>query len=149
MELRTSVVIAMAHRLHEFDGPCSNLHGHNWEIVAICGIDPEEVNNRDGFVIEFGKLRKLIKDSLTPFDHSTVLHEDDDLVPDLRRVMSSYHILNVPPTTEHLASLFYGVIDATLQANYGHEIILSYIELHETPNNCVVATAHSTGVKLV
>jgi 6-pyruvoyltetrahydropterin/6-carboxytetrahydropterin synthase len=149
MELRTSVIIAMAHRLQDFVGPCRNLHGHNWVIDAYCGIDPDEVNNKDGYVVEFGKLRKSIKDATDFFDHSTILETGDFLLSHLRFDKCKVWEVNVPPTTEHIASLLFEAISDMLHAEYEGRIRLNYIEVHETPNNCVVATAHSTGVKLV
>jgi 6-pyruvoyltetrahydropterin/6-carboxytetrahydropterin synthase len=149
MELRTSITIAMAHRLQDFNGPCRNLHGHNWVITSTCRIDPDDVNVKAGFVVEFGTLRKVIKNALDSFDHSTVLETGDFFLPHLRFDGSRVHELNVPPTTEHLASLFYEVIAESLYVEFGLKVGLGYIELQETPNNTVFATSHSTGVELV
>jgi 6-pyruvoyltetrahydropterin/6-carboxytetrahydropterin synthase len=150
MELRTSIVIAMAHRLADHPGLCRNLHGHNWTITAVIGVDPEEVDNPTGYVLEFGDLRRMLKNILDIFDHSTILQDTDELIPHLKHVGTRMHILNVPPTTEHLSSLFYTVISDAVRAYYPDKSVsLNYVELVETPNNMVYATAHTTGVQLL
>lgn len=138
MELRTSVVIAMAHRLAGHEGLCRNLHGHNWTITAHISIDTDELIEHLGYVVEFGTLRKQMRNVLEPFDHSVVLQERDKLIPALEG--HRVHVLNVPPSTEHLAALFYRILDHMLRAEYSDRSVrIEYVELVETPNNTVTA----------
>lgn len=150
MELRTSVVIAMAHRLQNFDGKCKHLHGHNWTITCSIGIDPTDVATMgDGFVVESSMMRKSIQQVMEAFDHTTILENEDPLIQALGKLGLNTHVLNKPPTTEHLASLFYDAIRAQLDIHYPDQAPLTFLELTETPNYTVTAMGYSTGAKLV
>lgn len=149
MELRTSVIIAMAHRLAGHPGLCRNLHGHNWTINYSVGVNPEEIDASVGYVIEFSELRKNIKSVLDMFDHSTVLQERDILIPALVQANQKLLIIDTPPSTEHLAKLFFSLIEAALKGYYpDHSVHLEYIDLVETPNN-TVSTWTGGGVNLL
>lgn len=66
--------LPFAHRQHTHDGHCAWIHGHNWafEITfTSVGLD------KNGFVIDFGKL-KFVRDWLnSQFDHTLVLNAED------------------------------------------------------------------------
>jgi 6-pyruvoyltetrahydropterin/6-carboxytetrahydropterin synthase len=149
MELRTSVVIAMAHRLAGHPGLCRNLHGHNWVVNYSVGVNMEEADPSTGYVLELGQLRKNVKSIVDMFDHSVVLQERDVLIPSLREANQRLHIIDVPPSTEHLARLFFSIIEQGLKAFYpDHSVHLEYVDLVETPNN-TVSTWSGGGVKLI
>ena len=54
----------MAHALFGYDGPCKNIHGHNWIITIYC--KSEKLNHND-MVVDFTDIKKIIHDKL---DHS-------------------------------------------------------------------------------
>jgi 6-pyruvoyltetrahydropterin/6-carboxytetrahydropterin synthase len=150
MELRTSVVIAMAHRLMDHPGKCKNIHGHNWTINCVIGIDPVDAGSMErGFVVESSALRKSIQDVTSGFDHTTILQEGDPAISALLNLGSNVIVINKPPSTENLASLFYDVIKEQLNIHFPDQAPLNYLELTETPNYTVYAMGYSTGVKLV
>lgn len=64
------------HRLTNYDGKCSHLHGHSylWEVTA------EAHGLENGMVLDFKDLKSAMKTVLEPLDHCLVLHEEDPLV---------------------------------------------------------------------
>lgn len=77
---------ASAHQLREYKGKCENLHGHNWRVLA-------KVKGRElgaaGMLVDFGILKKLLKDCLSLLDHRFL----NELPP--------FDVIN--PTSENLA----------------------------------------------
>ena len=55
-----------AHRLREYKGKCSSLHGHNWKVRLT--VQAHELDKR-GITIDFGKLKKLLASLVSRFDH--------------------------------------------------------------------------------
>lgn len=73
--------ISAAHRLNlSYESKCSVLHGHNWIITIEC---KSRELNRDGMVVDFTHIKRLIKEVL---DHAVL----NDVLP-------------VNPTAENLA----------------------------------------------
>ena len=56
-----------AHRLREYEGKCSSLHGHNWKVRLT--VRATELDRR-GITMDFGKLKKLLASLLGRFDHT-------------------------------------------------------------------------------
>lgn len=74
-ELRTET----AHRLMDYDGRCSHMHGHSylWQVTAT---GPELTPN--GMVVDFKDLKRAMNTVLDPLDHALVLRNDDPLIRD-------------------------------------------------------------------
>jgi len=72
-QLRTET----GHRLNNYDGRCSHLHGHSylWEVTATA---PELSAN--GMILDFKDLKEAMNTVLDPLDHALVLAHDDPLV---------------------------------------------------------------------
>jgi 6-pyruvoyltetrahydropterin/6-carboxytetrahydropterin synthase len=93
------------HRLLNYNGKCRNLHGHNGKAVITL-----ETSHLDqlGMVIDFSEVKRVlgkwIDDNL---DHRMLLHEDDPVLPELRRQNEPVVTLNVNPTAENIARLIY------------------------------------------
>lgn len=56
-----------AHRLREYEGKCSSLHGHNWKVRLT--VRATELDRR-GITMDFGKLKKLLASLLSRLDHT-------------------------------------------------------------------------------
>lgn len=72
--------IPFAHRQPTHDGHCALVHGHNWAFRFTFGA--KELD-RNGFVVDFGKLRDL-KAAVDKLDHALVLPESDPELPYFR-----------------------------------------------------------------
>lgn len=62
-------VISMAHRLHNYDGPCARIHGHNWKFRAEV---KAETLDEIGISIDFADLDALLGEIIQPFDHNLI-----------------------------------------------------------------------------
>lgn len=56
-----------AHRLHNYDGPCNNLHGHSYSLyVTISGF-----TNDNGVVLDFKELKTIVTEEIiNKIDHT-------------------------------------------------------------------------------
>ena len=70
----------MAHALRCHDGLCARIHGHSYILdVTLIGRPRQEENHpKNGMVIDFSELKKLVNKSVVDhYDHALVLHESD------------------------------------------------------------------------
>ncbi len=60
---------AAAHRLRGYEGPCENLHGHNWLVKATIA-----TNTLDhlGMAYDFKHLKSLMKEIVERLDHQLI-----------------------------------------------------------------------------
>ena len=58
--------ISGAHRLRDYQGPCENLHGHNWRVRVYAGaVELDKL----GMVIDFKVLKGALREVCQRFDH--------------------------------------------------------------------------------
>ncbi len=125
----------MAHVLTGYDGPCSNIHGHSYRLsVTVIGSPiSDEKNTKLGMVIDFGDLKKIVKQTiLNRFDHILLLKKGTDLsalayAGKLQRT----EIVDYQPTCEnfllHIAELIASKLPKGTK--------LHHLKLHETPTS--------------
>lgn len=66
-----------AHRLWEYNGPCFNIHGHNYRVLLTYAANSL---NAEGMVVDFTKIKREMQAVLDlKYDHSLVLHAGDVL----------------------------------------------------------------------
>lgn len=85
-KISVTTKFAAAHKLRGYEGPCENLHGHNWIIKATIGADRL---NEIGIAYDFKKLKSHLKDIIARLDHKFI----NDVTP--------FDQLN--PTSENIA----------------------------------------------
>lgn len=104
----------------EVFGPCSRMHGHNWELfVTVEG----EVSEDTGFVIDLKALSKIMRaEIISKVDH-TYLNEDVEFLK------------GKLPTTENFAIAVWRILYPILKEKHGVE--LCKIKLTETANHFV------------
>jgi len=79
--IKKRIEISASHYLElDYDSKCKNIHGHNWIITIYC---KSKRINKNGMVVDFSFIKKLIKEKL---DHK-FLNE----------------VLNFNPTAENIA----------------------------------------------
>lgn len=65
--IQKEIEIAACHRLNlSYDSKCSNMHGHNWNIIIYCKSDRL---NKDGMVCDFTHIKRKIEEML---DHKNL-----------------------------------------------------------------------------
>ena len=58
-----------AHQLKGYDGDCKNLHGHNYNVIAVVRTD---VLNDIGIALDFKKLKAALDEILDGYDHKNL-----------------------------------------------------------------------------
>lgn len=93
MNLTVEHSTSTAHRLMEYDGACSNVHGHNfkWEVEMKVEV-PEDGSNMS---IDF----KEVTDELDTVDHAILLNASDPLVDNVE-ALGKFITFDGDPTCE-------------------------------------------------
>lgn len=68
-EIDISRSFSAAHQLRGYNGNCSSLHGHNWEVQAV--IRASELDEI-GIALDFRKLKSELDTIINEFDHSNL-----------------------------------------------------------------------------
>ena len=133
--IRTEQSFDAAHFLKDYEGKCSNLHGHRWRIVAELG--KEELDQRQhtrGMLMDFGDLKTALKQLCDELDHSFIFEEGSLKEKTVEALLEEdFKLVQVPyrPTAENFAHDFF----YRLQSG-GYPV--RRIEVYETPANCAV-----------
>ncbi len=122
------------HALHGYDGKCRNLHGHSYYLyVTVIGSPIQDDKNvKHGMVIDFGDLKKIVKDEIVDvFDHSMIFNKNTphlELATDLKNRGHNVILVDYQPTTEMMIIDFAQKIKKRLPNN----IELHSLKLQET-----------------
>jgi 6-pyruvoyltetrahydropterin/6-carboxytetrahydropterin synthase len=114
-EITTESNFSAAHCLRNYNGPCENLHGHNWlvRVTVKC-----ETLDKSGLGIDFKTLRRKLNDILNDYDH--------------KNLNDVFDALNESPSSECIARHIYGRLADSL-ADSGARLVR--VEVQETPGN--------------
>lgn len=122
------------HALYGYDGKCKNVHGHSYRLdVTVIGAPiSDNANVKFGMVIDFGDLKKIVKDEIVDvFDHATVFNKNTPHVELAKELESRGHnvlLVNYQPTSEMMVIDFAEKIKKRLPSN----IKLHSLKLQET-----------------
>jgi 6-pyruvoyltetrahydropterin/6-carboxytetrahydropterin synthase len=96
------------HRLLNYDGKCRNLHGHNGR--AIITLETPSLDAL-GMVMDFSQIKRVVSTWIDQnLDHRMLLHQDDPILPELRRQGEPVFLLDVNPTAENIAKLIFDFV---------------------------------------
>ncbi|MBN1397224.1 MAG: 6-carboxytetrahydropterin synthase QueD [Bacteroidetes bacterium] len=101
-----------AHIIRGYNGPCSNLHGHNWKVTVEA---KTEVLDEIGMSIDFYELQKKTDEIAARFDH-----RDINSVPPFDKELN--------PTSENIAFYIYQELKKVLPS----KVELSFVAISET-----------------
>jgi 6-pyruvoyltetrahydropterin/6-carboxytetrahydropterin synthase len=126
----------MAHALYGHDGLCKNIHGHTYTLhITLLGIPINDFENpKDGMVIDFTDLKKIVKENiLSIYDHALVLNGDSTHgeLKDLSVAFEKVIFFEQQPTCENLVISF----AAKLLPLIPEKISLFSLKLEETPTS--------------
>jgi len=65
-ELTVETEFSAAHSLAGYEGPCAQLHGHNYRVIV--HIAGEELDDR-GMLLDFGEIKRLCESFVGELDH--------------------------------------------------------------------------------
>lgn len=103
-----------SHCLRGYEGPCENLHGHNFGVEAV--VEGERLDPKIEYLIDFKELRGMVRKILAELDHR---HLND--VP-------AFVVEN--PSSENLARYIYRKLE---QALSGRPVRLVSVSVLEKP----------------
>ena len=123
----------MAHALLGYDGSCKYVHGHSYGLsVTVIGTPIEnETNPKLGMVIDFGDLKKIVKETVVDeFDHALVLNNKTpkDSFRQKQELFDKIIFVDYQPTSEIIIADFADRIAKKLPG----EIKLFSLRLRET-----------------
>ena len=136
--LKTEHSFDSAHFLSGYEGKCSNIHGHRWRVIAeVASEDLEASGQLRDMVIDFGDLKKVLKEEVDFLDHALIIEKNtlkEGTLACLRE--EGFRIIEVDfrPTAEAFSKYFY---DKLCEAN----MPVKRITVYETPNNAATYEA--------
>lgn len=135
-KLTTYTELEIGHRLMtSYALKCRHLHGHRYEVEITIGSSDL---NPDGMVIDFKRLKEIVKQQLDDqWDHGFAIHQDDPLREALTcdAETARLHILPENPTLEYMVKLWYG------------DIMTAIAELKEKHPESIAAGAKLLAIK--
>lgn len=131
-KLKTKVSFDSAHFLKDYDGKCSNIHGHRWTVEIEVGAETLEHDTQNrGMVVDFSNLKKDLREIADYFDHSLIMETgslrqatEDALIAENLRIVK----VDFRPTAENFAKYIYDEMTSR-----GYKVIEASV--YETPNN--------------
>lgn len=121
-----------AHFLSNYEGKCSNIHGHRWRVII--EVQSEVLNNDGqlgGMVVDFGDLKKDVKQIADYFDHALIIQENtmrketlDNLIEDGFKIVT----VDFRTTAENFSAYFYNYMKEK-----GYNVKSATV--YETPTN--------------
>ena len=114
-EITTESHFSAAHSLRNYNGPCENVHGHNWRVRATVKCDTLD---KSGLGIDFKILKRKLNGVLDEFDHSNL-----------------NDIIDESPSSECIARLIYRRLAESIG---GDSVRIVRVEVQETQGNSAV-----------
>ena len=122
-----------AHRLSNYEGKCKRIHGHTYKIFV--KISSEELLHW-GAVIDFGDLKKVIKDSIhEKYDHKLLFMLNDPINNKIANTIDNSWIvwMDKNTTAENIAFDIYQKLKTLLNT-----VKLEEVTIFETPTNSAI-----------
>jgi queuosine biosynthesis protein QueD len=124
-----------AHFLANYEGKCKNIHGHRWRVVVeIKSATLQTEKQLDGMVVDFGQLKKDIKEEVDFFDHALIIEKNTlKLVTYTALKEEGFRVIELDfrPTAEQFSKYFYDRI-----VNRGYQV--KSVAVYETPSNAAI-----------
>jgi len=120
-----------AHRLLNYDGLCSHIHGHSFRALFTyeCSI-----LNKDGMAIDFNTIKNKIQKWVDEYwDHAFMLNSKDPLVKILSKYEDRIWIMQGNPTAENMANFLFMKFKYTFL-----EVNLRSVEVFEGPKSSAI-----------
>lgn len=121
--IKKRMVFEAAHHLLNYEGKCSNNHGHSWKLEVEISATEDRIHWNNGMIIDYSVLKKFIEEHiLFELDHR-----------DLNELNLEFN-----PTSENLAVWIFDKLKEVLNNEF-EWIKLESISLKETENSeCIV-----------
>ena len=121
-----------AHFLSNYKGKCKNIHGHTWTVHAEVKSETliESGEYRD-MVVDFGDLKKDLKELLDYFDHALIVEEGSMRKETLENIIEDgFKVININfrSTAENFSKYFFDKLEEK-----GYSV--KRVTVFETPTN--------------
>jgi 6-pyruvoyltetrahydropterin/6-carboxytetrahydropterin synthase len=125
-----------AHRQHKHDGNCALIHGYSRSFHFLFGCYQRDKN---GFVVDYGKLKEVKFYLEKTFDHTLLLNEDDPFIETFRDLAKQgvCNLVEMPAGVgmEATAEMVFQVVDKIVQDNTEGRAFLIQAEACENDKN--------------
>lgn len=126
----------MSHALLNYDGLCRNIHGHSYKLqITVTGEPLQEPGSpKDGMVIDFSVLKKLIQEQIiSQLDHSLMINEKapTEKLSQLGQMYERHQVVPFQPTSENIVVYIAEKIKPMLP----HNVELFSVRLFETSSS--------------
>ncbi len=131
--LKTEHSFDSAHFLKDYEGKCSNIHGHRWRVVIeVTDSAVGDDGQTKGMIVDFATLKEEVKKETDALDHCLII-EKSTLKENTYKALKEegFKIIEMTfrPTAENMAKYFYDLFKAK-----GYNVRQATV--YETPNNC-------------
>ena len=117
-KLKTKASFDSAHFLKDYEGKCSNIHGHRWTVEIEVGAETLESDTQNrGMVVDFSNLKKDLREIADHFDHSLIMETgslrqatEDALIAENLRIVK----VDFRPTAENFAIAIKHFVNLTI-----------------------------------
>lgn len=116
----------MGHRLPEHFGNCKNIHGHSYKMI----VEFEGELNKDGMIIDFYDIDRIIKPLVEKLDHAFMVNKiDKDVIEFLDKIKSKKMVVDFNSTVENICRF---VLDEIRKFNLPKNIYSVSVRVYET-----------------
>ncbi len=133
--LRVEQSFDSAHFLADYDGKCSNIHGHRWRIEVEVQADKLIASGEyAGMVVDFSILKNALSKLLEPYDHVLIIEEGTMREATLNHLIAdNFAITSVDfrPTAENFAAHIYRQLESA-------DFSVKRVTVYETPTNSAI-----------
>ena len=131
--LKTSAAFDSAHFLSGYNGKCANLHGHHWVVeVEVSANALQKSGEKRGMVIDFGDLKKAVRELADSFDHATIYEtgtlKDATIAAFQDEGFKLIEVLYRPTAENFARAFYYDLLEQGLP--------VYAVTVYETPDNC-------------
>jgi 6-pyruvoyltetrahydropterin/6-carboxytetrahydropterin synthase len=114
-EITSEAHFSAAHHLRNYNGPCENVHGHNWIVRAVVRC---ESLNELGIGIDFRSIKNTLAEILKALDHA-----------DLNTIFDP---MGKNPSSENLAAYIFRELEQRIN---NEACLVARVEVSETPGS--------------
>ena len=134
--LKSEIEFDMAHFLSDYEGKCSNIHGHRYRLVVKIQKNELAKEGQDrGMVTDFNNVKSNLKIIHDIFDHKLVLEENEEgrrLADSIGTAYDCFFVSYRPTAEEMSRDIFNRLTYLGLD--------VAEVELFETPTNSCIYT---------
>tara|TARA_Y100000310_G_scaffold267782_1_gene280002 strand:- start:26712 stop:27119 length:408 start_codon:yes stop_codon:yes gene_type:complete len=129
MEIIKNFSWEMGHRLTFHKDGCQNLHGHSYR----CKVTIKGKLDKNGFVMDFKDLKKVVQPLIDTFDHSFMWYRNDKIMGKFFSDNTYNKFKNYPvdfePTAENISKHIFEWVKNT-------NLNVSRVKVYETQTSC-------------